>query len=1029
MRRLRPWVGSFFATLTLAVLCFFGPRADASGGTKHIVLIAGAKSHGEGEHEYWKTVRLLKALLDRAPNLRGSHIKTEISSDGWPRDATVLDRADVIAFFSDGEHVTQAFATHSPFMTPKRLQILAREMRRGCGFVIFHGATFSDAERGSQMLNWLGAYFDYEHGRGEGGRYETDGTRYGIPDLGEVRNWHSALRVLDTDVRIATSSHPIVAGVSNFHLKDEFYYRLRTRPHDARLTPILVVPALAPKPEDQMVAWALLRRDGGRSFGTSSGHYYDDWRNDEYRKLILNALVWTSGNKVPAGGVQSRFMSDDEVDRALAAELPVRQTMGAGDPAETVESAAERAQLPLYKIIPAATDAQLTPAAPAASGSTHREWFRSNADLANSRYSALNQINRENVAQLEPVWTYHSGGHDSNDIQTSPVIVDGVLYAPAIGQMVVALNAETGAELWRFKPPAATEIFGEGWGPAHRGLLYWGGERRIAPRLFFTGGGYLYALDPRTGQPIPSFGENGRVRAKGPVAPVVYRSTIVASDLAAVAAFDAVTGKTLWRFETAVEENKQAVGYWVENGARVPYPGGSVWSGMALDESRGLVFAVTGSPHPNLVGINRLGDDKYTNSVVTLDARTGRLLWAFQDIAHDLWDLDVVGPPDLVTVTLRGKRVDAVATVTKQGNTLLLDRTSGKPLYPFRLRRAPTSTVPGEVTAAYQPDLELPEPFSRQEFTPSDITTLTPEAREFVLKKLQGVGFGWFQPPMEHALVAFYGVHGGAEWTGAAFDPISGLLYVSSNELVKLAGIAPVKVPPPGVAAQVTPGQRVFREHCSMCHGEHREGVGVAPPLLAIQDYLTDSQVIDIIQHGKNAMPPRPMSNDDRSRLLDFLFGREEPEDQDVPGTTTVLYDSYLAPLLDDQGHPGIKPPWGTLNAIDLNTGKIVWKVPLGEYEELTRRGVPKTGTENFGGATVTAGGLVFCAGTQDLKIRAFDKATGVELWQHALPYGGYSPPATYEVKGRQYVVIAATGGGKLGGQHGDAYVAFALPR
>jgi quinoprotein glucose dehydrogenase len=394
--------------------------------------------------------------------------------------------------------------------------------------------------------------------------------------------------------------------------------------------------------------------------------------------------------------------------------------------------------------------------------------------------------------------------------------------------------------------------------------------------------------------------------------------------------------------------------------------------------------------------------------------------------------LDIPAPPNLVTITHDGKRVDAVAQVTKQGNTLLLDRLSGKPLFPFRLRRAPVSTIPGERTSPYQPDIELPVPFSRQVFTSEDITNLTPEAHEFASKQLRSAKLGWFNPTMEDKPVVYYGVHGGAEWTGAAFDPTSGRLYVSANELAWLAWLTRAEINRRDPQAAPTPGQTIFKQHCALCHGENREGRGVAPSLLGIKHVLADEQVNTILKNGRNAMPAISISESDKKHLLDFLFDRDMPKpdaDRNWKSRVSASYvEAGLMKLQDETGYPATKPPWGTLNAIDLNTGKLSWQVPLGEYDALTHRGIPKTGTENFGGATVTAGGLVFCAGTRDLDIRAFDKDNGKELWRYKLPFGGYAPPATYEVNGRQYIVIAATGGGKLGGEHGDVYIAFALP-
>jgi quinoprotein glucose dehydrogenase len=374
--------------------------------------------------------------------------------------------------------------------------------------------------------------------------------------------------------------------------------------------------------------------------------------------------------------------------------------------------------------------------------------------------------------------------------------------------------------------------------------------------------------------------------------------------------------------------------------------------------------------------------------------------------------------------------VDVVTAVSKMGNTLLLDRVTGKPIYPFRLRRAPTSDLPGEVTWPYQPDVELPEPFAKLEFTEADLTVRTEEAAEFARSRFKGMRTGRFMPCADGQATLYFDVDGGAEWTGACIDPKTGRLYVTANHIGWAISMFRDDDPPDDRNAPKTAGQKVYEKTCAVCHGNDRLGVGISPPLRGLRHRMSDDALIQQIRNGKNAMPANPLLTEpDLKALVDYLMLRDRPVPAETPKTERPVYSFAGYPRFYDQdGYPANKPPWGTLNCIDLNTGKLEWKVPLGEYAALKAKGTPPTGTENYGGAIVTEGGLVFCSGTRDNKIRAFDKTNGRELWAADLPWAGSAPPATYEIAGRQYVVIPATGVLHLGTPRGDAWVAFALP-
>jgi quinoprotein glucose dehydrogenase len=626
-------------------------------------------------------------------------------------------------------------------------------------------------------------------------------------------------------------------------------------------------------------------------------------------------------------------------------------------------------------------------------------------------------------------------------MECNPIVVDGVLYATSPRLRVIALDAGTGRLLWSFdpKPDDGSKL-------RSRGLVTWGeGDGR---RIFVTPGHYLYALDAKTGRPIPSFGTEGRVDLReglgrdpnlqtiSVTSPgVIYKDLLILGSIVPeslpstpgdIRAYDVRTGKVRWTFHTIPHPGEFGYNTWPKDAWK--YIGGTNnWAGMSLDEKRGLVFAPTGSATFDFYGANRIGDNLFSNCLVALRADTGERVWHFQVVRHDLWDWDLPAPPSLITVERDGKPVDAVAQITKSGFTFVFDRESGKSLFPIEYRPVPRSDVDGEIAADTQPFPLLPPPFARQKFTEEMITKRTPEAHAAVLEKFRQLrNGGLFQPPSFQGSVLIPSFFGGGEWGGAAFDPETRLLYVNSNERVQVLKL----VDRPQVSGP-TSGRDLYVAYCAGCHGKDLKG-GDFPSLVGIGAKLSPEQVALRIHRGSGRMPGFPgLPQAGVQAIVDYVVdGKITRLSVRGPAASPdfVKYELGESRLYDPDGYPALEPPWGTLNAIDLNTGAIVWKIPFGEYPELAAKGLRDTGTENFGGPVVTAGGLVFIGATcYDRKFHAFDKATGKLLWETTLPAAGNATPAVYESGGREFVVIAA-GGGKNGVASGGSYVAFALP-
>ncbi|WP_460915320.1 outer membrane protein assembly factor BamB family protein [Spirosoma areae] len=720
------------------------------------------------------------------------------------------------------------------------------------------------------------------------------------------------------------------------------------------------------------------------------------------------------------------------------------------------------------------------------------DWPTYGGNKAGNRYSPLTQVNRQNVKDLQLAWTFDTGENKNPDergmdIQCQPIVVNGVLYGTTPRLKLVAVNAATGQPLWKFDPfadPAKKPRF-----HPMRGVVYWeDGDRNGKPdkRILYSVGATLYAVDALTGKPIDSFGQHGEVdlheglgdkktlgydvadfsiRATTPG--VIYNEYLIMGSSVSeggdalpgnIRAFNVRTGKLAWTFRTIPLPGEYGYETWATDSYK-KLGGANCWAGMVVDDKRGVVYAGTGSPSVDFYGGARPGQNLFANCLIALDAKTGKRIWHFQTVHHDLWDRDLPCPPNLITVTHKGpdgqpRRIDAVAQVTKDGYVFVFDRDTGKPLFPVNEVPVPASpALPGEQPWPTQPVPTKPAPFCFQELTEATITNRTPEARAYVLERFRNSRQGSkYMPPSQEGTL-FYGFGGGAEWGGAAADP-DGILYVNSNNMLWWLKMRDSRVQPRGGAA-LTRGASLFTANCSVCHAIGGKESPVAkgnqayPDLTNVGNRLTKEQISSLLATGRGRMPSfSHIATEDREAIVHFLLNTEAKTATTTPSASVDIHSSevtgavsneklfpHIPPFLnngntqfrDQDGYPAIKPPWGTLNAIDLNTGDYVWQVTLGEYPELMKKGVPPTGTENHGGPVVTAGGLVFIAATYDEKLRAFDRKTGKVVWAYKLPAGGFATPITYMAGGRQFVVLAA-GGTRYGLKPGGSYVAFALP-
>jgi quinoprotein glucose dehydrogenase len=694
----------------------------------------------------------------------------------------------------------------------------------------------------------------------------------------------------------------------------------------------------------------------------------------------------------------------------------------------------------------------------------YNNWEKYKGSDESINYSSLRQVDTGNVKTLQVAWVYHTGDADTinhSQIQCNPIVVNGVLYGTSAQMKLFAIDASTGKQKWVFNPfdslGANKRLFFIL--NNSRGTRYWS-DGKGDERIYFAAGSFLYAIDAESGLPVISFGENGRIdlheglgrdvgnlfiTATSP--PVIYDNVLITGSRVDegpsaapghIRGYDVRTGKQQWIFHTIPHPGEEGYETWDQPDAYKYSGGANNWSGLSLDDKRGIVFASTGSTSYDWYGGKRLGNNLYANSLLALDAKTGKRIWHYQYIHHDVWDRDLSSPPALVTIHKDGKDVDAAALTTKTGFVFLFERETGKPIFDIEERPVPQeSELVGEKLSPTQPYPLGPAPFMRQAFTEADINHLLPDSSyEEIKRRLAGHKTDHiFNPPSLQGTVMFPGLDGGAEWGGPSFDPETGILYINSNEMPWVIAAKKIETTTPANENYGMAGIRLYQANCMSCHGADKKGTGNFPSIVDMKKKYTPGSFDTLLQSGRRMMPAfKQLDFEERKAIGALLLEQKDIQVQKFVAPAVKADDLLKLPysitgynkFLTSDGLPAIAPPWGTLNALDLSTGNYLWKKTLGNDPRFPNSKEP-TGTENYGAPVVTAGGLLFIAATTDGKFRAFNKRNGDLIWEVDLPNPAFATPSIYELNGRQYIVIAC-GGGKNNTRSGDSYVAFALP-
>jgi quinoprotein glucose dehydrogenase len=666
-------------------------------------------------------------------------------------------------------------------------------------------------------------------------------------------------------------------------------------------------------------------------------------------------------------------------------------------------------------------------------------WADYGGSADSMQYSALSQITKQNVNRLELAWFFPVPDRKGN-FGFNPIVVDGVMYVLGPKDAIVALDAASGKPLWTHAV--------EGGSPGNRGINYWESADRSDRRLLFGAGGSLRAIDARTGEAIRAFGVNGRVNMReGTPRPLggpsgtpgrVFENLFITGSTTGegygsapgdLRAYDIVSGRLVWTFHTIPHPGEFGHDTWPE-GAWKWAGGVNAWGEISIDERRGIAYFPLGSPTHDMFGGDRKGANLFGNSLLALDARTGKRLWHFQTVHHDIWDYDLTTAPKLLTVRHNGTTRDIVAQATKFGLLYVFDRVTGEPLWPIEERPVPKSDVPGEESWPTQPFPTKPPPFARLKFTVDDINPHLDDAERerlgTIVKNARNEGL--FTPQtLTRDQISVPGELGGSNWGGSAADPTTGMLFVRSADQPAIH-----RLRPPGTGggggSPAQRGRAVYQQFCESCHGQP-DAAGIRTmdrsSVIAVQTLGTE-RITTRVRAGQGQMPAfaeATISAAQLETLLTYLAnpgtagnggnggGRGNPPLPPIDGITR--YTGPLGSMLRaENGLPAISPPWAELVAYNLNEGTITWRAPLGSVRALAAKGITNTGNAqrvHRNGPVVTAGGLIFIGTNADAMVRAFDKDTGKVLWQRELDANPEGMAAVFEVNGRQYVAFCAS--------------------